>query len=99
MRHTAPLLVCLFLTGPLSGCGDKDSAAVEVPACGLADDHASCNECYSGEVTCTYGDESATAGSCGDCQARGALYAALCEAGVADSREALEAGTSCSDPT
>ncbi len=98
MWTPARVFGCFLVAGLTAACGDKDSADMPVPACELADEYASCNECYSGEVTCTYGDLSETAGSCGDCQARGALYASLCEAGIEDSRSALEEGTVCSDP-
>ena len=68
------------------------------PACVLADEWAGCDDCADGDVTCTYGEYSATEMSCGDCQARGQLYAMLCEADVADERSAIESGTECSDP-
>jgi len=64
-------------------------------ACVLAETFSSCDECYDGQVTCTYGDASATQASCGDCQARGALYQQLCDSGVGDTQEELEAGTVC----
>jgi hypothetical protein len=96
----------------LAACGDKDDSgsddtgtsavddtgSTSLDACSLAQQWASCDECYSGEVTCEYGETSATEGSCQDCQARGALYAELCDAGVTDSRADIEAGTTCSDP-
>lgn len=84
----------------LTACGDKDdTGSDDLAACQLADDNAACPECYSGEVTCSYGDDySATEGSCGDCQARSALYRELCDAGVEDSEDDIVAGVSCSDP-
>lgn len=91
------LLTALFAVFA-AGCGEEDTGEALSPACQLARDNATCPECYSGEVTCTYGDVSETAGSCGDCQARAALYQALCEDGVTDSAADIEAGTTCSDP-
>lgn len=89
--------IWLGLALALTACGDKDSGTTD-DACALADENQACPECYSGEVTCTYGDVSATEGSCGDCQARSALYGALCDAGVSDSADDIEAGTTCTDP-
>jgi hypothetical protein len=68
------------------------------PVCELAEQSSGCPECYSGEVTCTYDGVSETAGSCGDCQARAALYQALCDAGVEDAAETIEDQTECSEP-
>lgn len=83
----------------LGACGEPDdSGDAASEACALADDHMDCPACYSGEVTCEYGEFSETAGSCGDCQARSALYSALCDAGVEDAAADIEAGTTCSDP-
>ena len=96
----------------LTACGDKDDSGADdtatgatddtgtssLDACSLAQQWAECDECYSGEVTCEYGETSVTEASCLDCQARGALYAELCDAGVADSQADIEAGTTCSDP-
>jgi len=75
-----------------------DTGTSSLDACSLAQQWAECDECYSGEVTCEYGETSVTEASCLDCQARGALYAELCDAGVADSQADIEAGTTCSDP-
>ena len=100
MRRFMPIL---FITVGLIGCGDKDdsgetgSPAVS-GACELAAEIEACPECADGEVTCSYGDESATELSCGDCQARSALLDALCDADIEDSRADIEAGLSCSDP-
>jgi hypothetical protein len=94
----------LWLMALLAACiggGDKTtdttdtSATSTSEACALAAEHRSCPECSSGDVTCTYGDTSVTAGSCGDCQARGLLYQTLCDAGVQDDRATIEAGTVC----
>lgn len=78
---------------------DEPSDTGELEACELAQDSLTCPECSSGEVTCTYDGISVTAGSCGDCQARGALYQALCDAGVTDDRATIEAETVCGPPT
>ena len=75
----------------LAGCGGS-------AACKLAEETAACPECYSGEVTCSYGRHSVTAASCGDCQARSGLYQRLCEVGVEDDRAAIEAGVVCTEP-
>jgi hypothetical protein len=64
-------------------------------ACGLAQRYASCDECYDGDVTCSWGDFSATAASCGECQARGALYRQLCEAEVPGEAALIEDETVC----
>jgi hypothetical protein len=92
----------------LTACGEPDDSGAPQDsgegiagmsdACDLARRHGACDECYSGEVTCEYGEFSETAGSCGDCQARSALYGALCDAGVEDAAADIEAGTTCSDP-
>ena len=97
------LIAAMVLSVGLIACGDeKDSAdsgsAAVSGACELADEHAACPECADGDVTCSYGDESATELSCGDCQAMAALYTQLCDAGIEDSRAELEAGVTCSDP-
>jgi hypothetical protein len=100
MRTFVPAFLIAF---GLIACGDdKDSgdsgAAEQSAACQLAEEHAACPECDDGEVTCSYGDESATENSCGGCQAEAALYRQLCDAGVEDSLADIEAGLSCSDP-
>jgi hypothetical protein len=94
MKNFWMLLVCV---GTFAACGDKDDSGA-AGACDLASDHEGCPECYSGEVTCTYSGFSATEGSCGDCQARSALYQQLCDAGVSDSAADIEAGTTCDNP-
>lgn len=97
----------------LAACGDKDddgddtaaadtasddTGSATLDACALAREWSACDECYSGEVTCEYGETQVTESSCQDCQARGALYAELCDAGITASRADIEAGTTCSDP-
>lgn len=112
MHRTRWTALALALT-LLTACGDKDDdddggggdtaawdsgSAGLSGACELARRYDACDECYDGEVTCTYGEFSATEGSCADCQALGALYDQLCDAGVTDGRADIEAGTECSDP-
>lgn len=92
------MIRALFLTLMLTGCGDKDDTAAQSDACSLAEDHSACPECDDGEVTCEYDTYSETANSCGDCQARSALYWSLCEAGITDDSATIEAGVTCSDP-
>lgn len=96
--RTILLALGLLLTPACGDRDDDDSAGDGSDACDLARENQACPECYSGEVTCSYGDTDATAGSCGDCQARSALYQQLCDDGIADSRADIEAGTTCSDP-
>jgi hypothetical protein len=95
--HWTTLALAAALT--LAACGETDdSEPASLDACTLAKEWSACDECYSGDVTCEYGDTSVTEASCHDCQARGALYAALCAAEVTDSRADIEAGATCSDP-
>lgn len=75
-----------------------ECSKTDYAACSLAEEYAICDGCADGHVTCTYGEHSETAMSCGDCQARGQLYATLCAYFVTDSREEIVAGTECSDP-
>jgi hypothetical protein len=102
---TRALLTTLALAAALTlgACGEEDDSGADdtaalTDACVLAAEHSTCDECYSGDVTCEYDEYSATEGSCEDCQARSRLYADLCSAGVTDSRADIEAGTTCSDP-
>jgi hypothetical protein len=94
--------VWVLALGLMACGGDKDSGETGSEpvsgACELLGEWESCPACYDGEVTCSYGDESVTEGSCGDCQARVSLYGQLCDGGVSDSRDDIEAGVSCSDP-
>jgi len=100
LRSLVPFFFAAGLSMTLVACGDKDddSGSSETAACQLADENAGCPECADGDVTCTYGDHSATEMSCGDCQARSQLYHDLCEAGVEDSEADILAGVECSDP-
>ena len=77
------LVACL---DPLEGDGD---------ACDLADEHQGCDDCTTGPTTCTFGDTSVTENSCGDCQARSALYNQLCDDGETASADEIEADTVC----
>ena len=92
-------------SGAAADSGAADSGAVDsgdppglTGACQLAAQELGCAGCYDGAVTCTYGEESVTTASCGDCQARIALWDQLCEAGIEDSRAEIESGLTCSDP-
>lgn len=86
--------VSLVFGLPLASCvGETIEGDPE--ACELAAESQTCPECSSGPMTCTFGETSATANSCGDCQARGALYQALCDAGEEASRGEIEADTVC----
>ena len=60
-------------------------------ACDLAAEYAGCDECYDGETTCTFEGITVTEASCGECQARGALYRELCDASSTADRATLEA--------
>ncbi len=73
------------------GSDDADGATV----CDLADEFQSCPECDDGDATCTFEEVSVTRASCGECQARGALFQQLCDDDEAKSADAVEAGTVC----
>ncbi len=81
------------------GCAGPDDSGQDTDgvseACALAEQNSECPECDDGPVTCSYGEFSETENSCGDCQARSALYQALCDAGVEDSSAQIEADTEC----
>lgn len=79
------------------GCGEKDSDSGGDPAACVLYQETGCDECVDGEVTCHYEDYSATAVSCGGCQAQVALYETLCDAGVRDDRATILAGVVCVD--
>lgn len=85
-------LIGIVVSGWLVGCAGKTDA------CKLAADNEGCPECYSGDVTCSFGEFEATEGSCGDCQARSALYAALCDAEIEDDEDTIVDGTTCTEP-
>ena len=85
----------LLLAVLMSACDDKSDTGSETAACALVSEGLECPECDDGEATCTYGEYSATASSCGTCQAEGALYNTLCDAGVTDSEADITAGLSC----
>jgi hypothetical protein len=94
-------LICFACFLSSAGCDllipdDTDpDTDTDADVCELARDYEICPECYSGEVQCIYGEFTATVGSCGECQARGALYAELCEAGVEDDGARIERETTC----
>ena len=89
MTRWLPLLSLTACIGDVEG--DPD-------ACDLAAEHEACPECSSGPMTCSFGDTSVTANSCGDCQARSGLYNELCDEGEVATREEIEADTVC-EPT
>ena len=98
LRRFGALLVCALLAAACGDTGDDTAGSVVIEACQLADDYGDCPACESGVVTCTYGETSVSRNSCGDCQARAALYRELCDLGVSDSADAILAGAECSDP-
>lgn len=77
--------------GTETGVGDPSSGA-----CSLAASVGDCPACSDGPWTCVYGDTEVTVESCGGCQARAALYDALCEAGENDLADTIEVLTTCS---
>jgi len=89
MRTLAPLLFVLFAA--CSGDGSNPDSA----ACELADTYSSCDDCYDGEVACSYDGVTEVRGSCADCQAKGQLYQRLCDEGVDATADELEADTVC----
>jgi len=105
MTRTLWFTAALMLTACLGGGSkdDADSADSGDPtaseACQLAEDHLACPECSDGIVTCSFGDVSATAASCGGCQAQAALYQALCEAGETADAATIQAGQVCGEPS
>lgn len=83
----------------LVACGETEPTPTDTGGltggCELAASHQSCPSCTDGPTTCTFGDQVATAGSCGDCQARALLYAQLCTAGGDETAAEIVAGTVC----
>jgi hypothetical protein len=75
--------------------GDDTGTMSVAEACELAADSQTCPECSSGNATCSFDGVEVTAASCGDCQARGQLYQALCDAGNEADRATIEADTVC----
>jgi len=92
-------LLCLLLATGCVGGDDKDPDTTGdtsgSEACALAADSQTCPECSDGTVTCTFDDTSATAASCGGCQARAELYGQLCADGETADRATIEANTVC----
>ena len=86
MTRWLPLLSLSACIGDLEGDAD---------ACDLAEENQACDDCTTGPATCTFGDTSVTEPSCGDCQARSALYSELCDNGETASAEEIEAETVC----
>lgn len=76
------------------GGKDDDSGAGD-GACGLAEASQTCPECSEGPTTCSFGGVSVTESSCGGCQARHALFQALCDAGDPTPAAQLEAEHQC----
>lgn len=97
-RAAAMILALCACTGSPATKDDTGTPDTPTGACALAAESQSCPSCSEGDLTCTYGAVSVTAGSCGECQARSALYQALCDAGVTDSREAITEGVTCAPP-
>lgn len=83
----------LVLTAVLLAACDTPTAA-----CGQTEANLACPECLDGDVTCSLDGVTVTEPSCGDCQARVALYEALCEAGSEVTVEELEDPDVCGDP-
>jgi hypothetical protein len=77
---------------------DQDQDSSLTGPCTLASDLPDCGACFSGMVTCSYGEISVTESSCQNCQALNVLYTALCDGGVTDTVADIEAGTECLDP-
>ncbi|MEZ4240956.1 MAG: hypothetical protein R3F59_33320 [Myxococcota bacterium] len=67
-----------------------------LPACTLADDAQTRPECDDGPWSCTFDTVTVdVTSSCGDCQARAALYTELCAQGETASADDIEAATVC----
>jgi hypothetical protein len=82
----------LWMVVFLVGCpGTSDLS----DACRLAAEGGDCPECADGDVTCTLDGVEVTEMSCGGCQARVALIAALCDAGSTVTEEEIEAEGVC----
>ena len=104
MRKFMFPLAALCFTLFVLGCGDNDTTTPSENetslsgACQIVQDFGDCGACYSGVVTCTYGDLSVTEGSCQGCQPLLEVYTQLCNNGSTDSAEDIEAGVECTDP-
>jgi hypothetical protein len=100
-RPIVLVVVVIYACFGPPGCavpvGDDGDGTGESDACTLSGSSRACAECADGNTTCRYGETSVTAVSCGGCQARSRLYLELCDAGVTDSADTIEAGTSCVD--
>ena len=82
----------LWLVPWLAACGDFD----RTPTC-HANDGRDCDECLTGTVTCSFEGVEVTEPSCVDCQARMALFDALCEAGSTATVSEVEDGAVCEE--
>lgn len=80
----------------LHGCGAGSDTGAD-GACSLP--VLPCPECSDGLESCGYAGVEVVSPSCGDCQARSGLYAALCAAGSTDSAADIEAGAVCEPVT
>jgi len=87
---TRMMLAALLLLAGLAACTTTVS-----PACDLAAIQTGCPECDDGYVTCTLDDVTVGENSCGQCQARAALYRELCDAGSTVTLEQLEDQAIC----
>lgn len=84
----------LVLAG-CSGTEPKDGHSAEPGACALAEAVQTCPSCTDGPMRCSFGWTSTVSGTCGECQARHTLYAALCDAGETANADRIEAETVC----
>ena len=91
-RHPVVSLVAGLAFLSLAACGAPPGVT---GSCDLSSEYDACNECYSGDTTCTYGEYEVTEASCDGCQARSALYREMCADGVTDTRDEIQAGEVC----
>ena len=91
MKELLFSVVVIFCGMGASACINGSNSA----ACGVPDED--CGLCYTGDVTCSYGDISVTKESCYQCQAKNELYLVLCEMGNPASVQEIEEGIVCVD--
>lgn len=84
---------CLLGVG-CTGSGSKTDSST-VAACELAEASASCPECSDGPTRCDFDRTAVVVSSCGECQARWALYDQLCRDGETATAAEIEAETRC----